>query len=108
MNFVTENDITPKGIRELRERSGLTQTQFWRSLGCSQPAGSKYEAGAAMPSQTRTLLFVRYVVGLHLDASTKAGADELRRLARLQNADLNINEALRRLQKAASALQSQQ
>jgi DNA-binding transcriptional regulator YiaG len=48
MTLVTE--LTPAGIRELREQLGLTQAQFAERLGCSTQAVSFWERGTRSPT----------------------------------------------------------
>jgi DNA-binding transcriptional regulator YiaG len=43
-------DLTPEGIRTLRERLGLTQAQFAERLGCSAQAVSFWERGTRSPT----------------------------------------------------------
>ncbi len=40
----------------LREKTGLTQTQFWGMIGVTQSAGSRYESGRAPLKPIRTLI----------------------------------------------------
>lgn len=51
---------TTADVVRIRNRLGLTQTQFWKTLGVSQSAGSRYETGAAIPEATRMLLTIVY------------------------------------------------
>lgn len=68
----TENDITPSVARSLREKTGLTQKQFWESVGSNQPSGHWYERGKrrGIPRPIRILIFQRYVAGIDLDYSS--------------------------------------
>jgi transcriptional regulator with XRE-family HTH domain len=45
----TQNDI-PRLIRELRERTGLTQEKFAAKLGVTFPTINRWENGRAKPS----------------------------------------------------------
>ena len=86
MKIRGEQDITSEVARKLREDLGLAQWQFWNPIGVDQSAGCKIEAndGHKMRKTTRILLYVRYVAGLHLDASTPEGVKEMARLVKLQ------------------------
>jgi transcriptional regulator with XRE-family HTH domain len=52
--------------RELRQRRGLTQEQFWKPLGVTQSAGSRYESGRGIPAPVRELLRLAHVEGIDL------------------------------------------
>lgn len=67
MRLKTDADINGASARVLRGRLKLSQAAFWGSVYVSQPSGSQYEAGKAIPSQIRKLLFLKYVAGLDLD-----------------------------------------
>ena len=43
-------------IRELRQRLGLNQSQFWSKFGVTQSGGSRYETGRDIPKPVRMLL----------------------------------------------------
>jgi transcriptional regulator with XRE-family HTH domain len=47
--------------RELRQRRGMTQDQFWKPLGVTQSAGSRYESGRGIPASVRELLRLAHV-----------------------------------------------
>jgi transcriptional regulator with XRE-family HTH domain len=101
MEISTEYDITPDAIRVIRNQTGLSQRAFWGALGLSQSAGSLYEKGVqALPSPTRTLLFLMYVIGLEFDTRTAEGAAALHQLARMQQARARIADALDLLHQA--------
>ena len=42
--------------REIRQRLGLNQEQFWTRIGVTQSGGSRYESGRSMPRPVRELL----------------------------------------------------
>lgn len=87
MEINSEKQITGSAARHLRDRVGLTQKDFWEPLGVTQSAGCRYEAGKFIPKPIRILVFVNYVAGLRIDASTSEGVAGLGRLARLQASD---------------------
>lgn len=47
--------------RELRQLRGLTQDQFWKPLGVTQSAGSRYESGRGIPAPVRELVRLAHV-----------------------------------------------
>ena len=47
-------------MRAMREKTGLTQTQFWAPLGVTQSAGSRYETGRSVPKAVATLVTLAY------------------------------------------------
>lgn len=115
MEIKTEADINGDVARKLREQSGLTQRVFWNSLGLTQSGGCRYEGGHAIPKPVRILLFAVYVAGLKIEAGSKEGADELRRLATLQTSmqaesaeiiGAKVAQAMGAVKQAARLLQS--
>jgi transcriptional regulator with XRE-family HTH domain len=84
MNVQTEADIDGSVAKQLREQAGLTQAAFWNSVGLTQAGGCRYERGNKIPRPIRILLFTIYVAGIRLDPRTQQGAEDIRRLARLQ------------------------
>lgn len=59
MKTISE-DIFLGSLRKLRERLGLTQSEFWGRIGVFQAVGSRYEAGDKMPMQVAILLELAY------------------------------------------------
>lgn len=49
--------MSPQGIRE---RSGLSQRDFWERIGVTQSTGSRYERGRPIPEPVRLLLTIAY------------------------------------------------
>ena len=85
----TEADITGPMCREMRKALGLSQTEFWASVGSAQNVASRYELGKhPLSRSTRILIYLVYVAGVKVDASSRKGAVELYRLAELQRVDL--------------------
>lgn len=60
-------------IRDLRNQTGMNQTDFWRRLNVTQTGGSRYECGRPMPTSIQVLL--KLVYGTDFEAS-----DELNKL----------------------------
>lgn len=46
--------------RTVRARLKLNQTEFWRRVGVTQSAGSRYESGRPLPKPLATLLTIAY------------------------------------------------
>lgn len=64
-------------VRALRKCLGLTQTTFWGRIHLPQSAGSRYEAGRAMPKPIQTLVTLAYAPRNHAEnllASLRAGS----------------------------------
>jgi transcriptional regulator with XRE-family HTH domain len=47
--------------RQIRQRLGLNQQEFWGKIGVTQSGGSRYESGRQMPKPVRELLRVVHV-----------------------------------------------
>ena len=47
--------------REIRNKLGLNQQQFWSKIGVTQCGGSRYESGRNMPRPVRELLRLVHV-----------------------------------------------
>ena len=76
MNVKSEQDITGAVAAEIRATEKLPQHKFWQSVGSTQSAGCRYEAGASpMPKPVRLLVYLRYVIGIPYDVMT---AEQLR------------------------------
>lgn len=84
MNITTEQQINGAAAKFFREKAGLSQRAFWKAFGMTQSCGCRYECGSVMPKPIRTLIFLTYVAGLQIDASTEEGAAALIRLGKLQ------------------------
>lgn len=114
MEIATENDITPEVARWLRERAGLSQAEFWRSVASSPASGCNYEQGNVEISRpVRRLIFLTYVAELPTDASTREDAERVVHAGRLYHIDLAggretiasvIAETAAQLKKASRAL----
>lgn len=48
-------------VRQIRERRGLSQVDFWTPLGVTQSGGSRYEKGRALPGPVQILLGIVYL-----------------------------------------------
>ncbi len=87
---LTQKDITGAVARELREKTGLSQSAFWKPLGVKQSVGCRYEAANTIPQAVRILLVAHYVSGVKIDATTPDGVAELAQLGAIQS---NLKEA---------------
>jgi len=54
--------------KEIRQRLGLNQEQFWTPIGVTQSGGSRYEGGRSMPKPVRELLRLVHIE--HIDLSS--------------------------------------
>lgn len=113
MDIKTEKDINGVAANYLRERAGETQKVFWNQIGITQSGGCRYENGATIPKPVRTLVFLKHVAGIKIDASTEAGAAAMIRLGKLQASERadekvqigeNIQTALSHVKSASKAL----
>lgn len=86
MNILTELDVTGPSTRALRKSLDMKQTEFWNGIGLSQSCGCRYEReGSPIPLAYQRLIFVRYVAGLPVDASTPESAAHLIELGAIHN-----------------------
>lgn len=56
----SEQNALGNQIASLRRMLGLTQADFWTSIGVAQTRGSRYETGAEVPGRVLTMLAERY------------------------------------------------
>lgn len=57
--------------KQIRQRLGMSQTEFWGRIGVTQSGGSRYENGRPMPRPVQALLHLVHVEDLdlsHLDS----------------------------------------
>jgi len=57
--------------KEIRQKLGLNQQEFWTKIGVTQSGGSRYESGRAMPKPVRELLRLVHVEKLDLSKVKK-------------------------------------
>ncbi len=57
--------------KEIRQRLGMNQEQFWTRVGVTQSGGSRYEAGRSMPRPVLQLLRLIHVEQLDLSRVKK-------------------------------------
>jgi len=59
--------------RDMRNRLGMNQSEFWSRIGVTQSGGSRYESGRALPKPVRELVRLVYVCNVPLEMAN--GAD---------------------------------
>ena len=57
--------------REIRQRLGMNQEQFWTQIGVTQSGGSRYEGGRSMPKPVRELLRLVHIEQIDLSRVKK-------------------------------------
>jgi transcriptional regulator with XRE-family HTH domain len=57
--------------KEIRQRLGLNQEQFWTQIGVTQSGGSRYEGGRSMPKPVRELLRLVHIEQIDLSRVKK-------------------------------------
>lgn len=57
--------------REIRQKLGLNQEEFWQKIGVTQSGGSRYEAGRDMPKPVTELLRLVHLEGVDLSSVRK-------------------------------------
>lgn len=87
--------------REIRQRLGLNQDQFWTKIGVTQSGGSRYESGREMPKPVRELLRLVHVEQIDL---TKVKKEDFEILEYLKNDQPDLYKKLRRAVRAAQGL----
>jgi transcriptional regulator with XRE-family HTH domain len=55
-----------KQPRQLRNKLGLNQHEFWSAVGVTQSGGSRYESGRSMPKPVSALVRLVHVEGIDL------------------------------------------
>ena len=61
--------------REIRQRLGMNQEDFWTQVGVTQSGGSRYEGGRSMPKPVRELLRLVHVERIDLSKVKKEDFD---------------------------------
>jgi transcriptional regulator with XRE-family HTH domain len=83
--------------REVRQRLGLNQQEFWTKIGVTQSGGSRYESGRSMPKPVRELLRLVHVEKIDLSRVKREDFDIIE-LLKNEHRDL-----YRKLRKAAKS-----
>jgi transcriptional regulator with XRE-family HTH domain len=83
--------------REIRQRLGLNQEEFWTKIGVTQSGGSRYESGRSMPKPVRELLRVVHIEQIDLSTVRK---EDFEVLAHLKVHHPDLYQSLRRAVRA--------
>jgi len=83
--------------REIRQRLGLNQQEFWTRIGVTQSGGSRYESGRSMPKPVRELLRLVHVEQVDLSRVRK---EDFEILAHLKAHHPDLYRRLRRAVRA--------
>jgi transcriptional regulator with XRE-family HTH domain len=78
--------------REIRQKLGLNQDEFWQKIGVTQSGGSRYEAGRDMPRPVSELLRLVHVEGVDL---TSIRREDIEIIRFLREAHPDLYEKLR-------------
>jgi predicted transcriptional regulator len=89
-----KNAVKAIDCLELRQQLGITQTEFWRPIGVTQSAGSRYENGRGIPKPVHELVRVRYVE--QIDTKAIRGEDWAV-VSHLKATDPELYEKLKRI-----------
>jgi len=83
--------------KEIREKLGLNQQEFWTKIGVTQSGGSRYESGREMPKPVRELLRLVHVERLDL---TRVKKEDFEVIEYLKTASPDTYRELRKRAKA--------
>ena len=83
--------------REIRQRLGLNQKEFWARIGVTQSGGSRYESGRSMPKPVRELLRLAHIEQIDL---TRVRKEDFEILAHLKTHHPDLYQSLRRAVRA--------
>lgn len=83
--------------KEIRQRLGLNQQEFWTRIGVTQSGGSRYESGRTMPRPVRELLRLVHVEQVDLSRVKK---EDFEILAHLKAFHPDLYQSLRRAVRA--------
>jgi transcriptional regulator with XRE-family HTH domain len=81
-----------KNPREIRQKLGLNQDEFWQKIGVTQSGGSRYEAGRDMPKPVAELLRLVHIEGLDISTVRK---EDIQIIAYLKASHPELYEKLR-------------
>src|SRR5262245_34495109 len=76
--------------KEIRQKLGLNQQEFWTKIGVPQSGGSRYESGRSMPKPVRELLRLVHLEKLDLSKVKKEDFDVIEYL-KTEQVDLYNN-----------------
>jgi transcriptional regulator with XRE-family HTH domain len=81
-----------KNPREIRQKLGLNQDEFWQKIGVTQSGGSRYEAGRDMPRAVAELLRLVHIEGMDISSVRK---EDIQIIAFLKETHPELYEKLR-------------
>ena len=79
--------------RDIRQKLGLNQDEFWTKIGVTQSGGSRYESGREMPKPVRELLRLVHIEQVDLE---KVRREDFEILEYLKSAQPDLYKKLRR------------
>lgn len=79
--------------RDIREKLGMNQQEFWTKIGVTQSGGSRYESGREMPKPVRELLRLVHVEKLDL---TRVKKEDFEVIEFLKQTEPDLYRSLRK------------
>lgn len=58
-------------VREIRNKLGMNQSEFWSKLGVTQSGGSRYESGRSIPRPVQALLRLVHIEQIDINKIRK-------------------------------------
>lgn len=58
-------------VREIRNKLGMNQSEFWSKLGVTQSGGSRYESGRGIPRPVQALLRLVHIEQIDINKIRK-------------------------------------
>jgi transcriptional regulator with XRE-family HTH domain len=83
--------------REIRQRLGLNQEEFWTQIGVTQSGGSRYESGRSMPKPVRELLRLVHVERIDVSRVKK---EDIEIIEHLKSDQPQLYQSLRKTARA--------
>lgn len=74
-------------VREIRNKLGMNQSEFWSKLGVTQSGGSRYESGRSIPRPVQALLRLVHIEQIDINKIRKDDY-EVAEYLRTSNPDL--------------------
>lgn len=74
-------------VREIRNKLGMNQSEFWSKLGVTQSGGSRYESGRSIPRPVQALLRLVHIEQIDINKIRKEDY-EVAEYLRTSNPDL--------------------
>ena len=89
--------------REIRNKLGLNQQQFWSKIGVTQSGGSRYESGRNMPRPVRELLRLVHVEQVDIQ---RVKREDMEVIDYLKKEEPDLFKTLKKSAKASSKKKS--